>query len=294
MNLELLKVEDLNNTPKYEIKSFRQGGWHWYYYTENLDYDFKFDDLKNGMKIFITDDVKKRLLIRKINKFFKDKNMDIKIVNDPTQADTICIDDSYKFKGTNRTLLLLNDHPVIYKTHYNASSYNHNSEKEVIDINVFSNFRYKFKKYFNLKDDSEISTIIDGRYKFVQASDLVDVSNHQYVTDSSDININSEKLKMMLIEETSCEILCASLKDRDLSQYMEDIISSYYMTKTNRCRSLIKNRLLKRYKEADALVSYGDSYSNTNYVHIYYMNTMRNLKLTPDKEIVLQMVGYYK
>jgi hypothetical protein len=294
MNLELLKVEDLNNTPKYEVKSFKQGGWYWYYYTENLDYDFKFDDLKNGMKIFITDDVKKKLLIRKINKFFKDKNMDIKIVNDPTQADTICIDDSYKFKGNNRTLLLLNNIPVIYKNHYNTSSYNHDSEKEVIDINVYSNFRYKFKKYFNLKDDSEISTIIDGRYKFVQASDLVDVSNHQYVTDSSDININSEKLKMMLIEETSCEILCASLKDRDLSQYMEDIISSYYMTKTNRCRSLIKNRLLKRYKEADALLSYGDSYSNTNYVHIYYMNTMRNLKLTPDKEIVLQMVGYYK
>jgi hypothetical protein len=280
---------------KVKILENKNNNYYSRFYSEDLNYQFNdYSELESGMRILISDEVKKIILIRKINKYFKQKNLDIKIVNDISKANTICVKKEYRPRISDAVLVTdpnTGDMQISWFHKYSPGDPNH---KHIKLIDIYYSGINRYKKLFNAKNNSEILDLFSSKYKFVSEDDLIDITKDQYISDSVNIEINSHKLRTMLVQEDTCRILCASLKNRDLSNYISDIIESYYVTDSGKCRSLIKNKLLMRYKESDALVSFGDTHSNSNYKHIYYINTMKKLQLEPSKEFVLQLVGFYK
>lgn len=296
MNLDLIKKEEYTTSVKYLPPK------HIYYrgtfYTHDLNYETPlFSNLENGMRIIIPDSIKKDLLIRKINKYFKDNSLDVKIVNDINEANTICL--SKELMPSRIADLYLNykvdtnNEIVIDEISY--SSNNHYAQK-IKRIEFYYNSVNKLMKVFNTNNYEGLLVIFSNKYKFLSDIILSDITTNQYILDSADIEINSHKLKSMLVEENSCKILCSALKNRNLSEYMKDIVSAYYLTDSGTCRTLIRTKLLMRYKEADKLIQFGDSYnhSNNSYKPKWYMRTMKDLNMEADKEIVLELVGYYK
>ena len=296
MNLDLIKKEEYTISVKYFPAK------HTYYsgtfYTHDLNYELPiFSNLENGMRIIIPDSIKKDLLIRKINKYFKDNSLDVKIVNDINEANTICL--TQELLPSRIADLYLNykvdtnNEVVIDEISY--SNKNHYAQK-IKRIEFYYNAGSKLMKVLNTNNHEDLLVMFTDKYKFLSDVVLSDITTNQYILDSADIEINSHKLKSMLVEENSCKILCAALKNRNLSEYMKDIIDAYYLTDSGACRTLIRTRLLMRYKEADKLIQFGDSYnhSNNSYKPKWYMRTMKDLNMEADKEIVLELVGYYK
>jgi hypothetical protein len=262
-------------------------------YTEDINYKFVLDEeLKNGMRILISDCLKRKLSIKKLNKYFQNNNLDVKIVNKVELANTLCCDNNVYFRSGELIFDSTTNDPLYITNHYNTLPANTYS-KQVI-YGLYYNTRYdKYKKLLNLNNFEELLVLFDGTYTSISTNVLINISKEQHILESSNIEIDSYKLKTMLIDPNSCELICSTLKNKNLTKYIKDIILAYYLTNHKECRKLIKKQLLSNYKEGSYLTSLGDTglYDSN---HICYCRTMKQLGLDVDKEAFLEIAGYYK
>jgi len=264
------------------------------YYTEDLEYELKIDkELKNGMRILITDSLKRKLSIKNLNKYFQTNNLDIKIVNKPELANTLCCESGVYFR-TGELVFHSTTNQPLYIANYGYNGLLANTYSKEVKYAVYYNLRYpQYKKLLKLNSFEELMVLFDGTYNSISPHLLINISKEQHIIDSSNIEIDSHKLKTMLIDPNSCNLMCSTLKNKNLTKYIKDIILAYYLTNYKECRKLIKKELLANYKESSYLTPIGNTglYDSN---HICYYRTMKQLGLDVDKEAFLEIAGYYK
>ena len=263
------------------------------FYTEDTDYDFVLEkELKDGMRILITESLKRKVSIKKLNKYFQNNNLDIKIVNKPELANTLCSDSNIYFGSGELLFDSATNDPLYIINYYNTAP--NNTYSKQVKYGMYYNLRFdKYRKLLNLNSFEELIVIFDGTYTSLSPDILIDISKKQHVLESSNIEIDSHKLKTMLIDPNSCNLMCSTLKNKNLTKYIKDIILAYYLTNYKECRKLIRKELLANYKESSYLTPIGDTglYDSN---HICYYRTMKYLGLDVDKEAFLEIAGYYK
>jgi hypothetical protein len=295
--------------------------WKDYYFTENKDDvqdavdSFKFSEVGDNMLIYIPEQYKKKVLIRKINSYFKDKKMKSKIVNDISLANTIVLskkllsannysDISAEYNPTGIVDYVTNTYSYNSNSYYGRKMTTGNTLKQVYCI--YSNYAYvrdnkfivEYQKINNLGQvsfaEASHHMILSNKYKFIQLSDLIEITRDQYVqeADNIDITMNNDKIKSMLSTLDGTDLFCNAMRGKDLSSYLVTIIEAYYTVGNQQTRLLIRNKLLKNYKLAEIL-SRNNNYDFYRNREQYYMKTMSEMELVPDKEMVLNLVNYY-
>lgn len=285
------------STMKYFKVKENTNGYYSYnseiFYTEDTDYDFILErELKDGMRILITDCLKRKVSIKKLNKYFQNNNLDIKIVNKPELANTLCSDSNIYFRSGELLFDSITNNPLYIINYYNTAP--SNTYLKQVKYGMFYNLRYdKYKKLLNINNFEELIVVFNGTYTSLSPDILINISKEQHVLESSNIEIDSHKLKTMLIDPNSCNLMCSTLKNKNLTKYIKDIILAYYLTNYKECRKLIKKELLSNYKESNYLTMIGDTglYDSN---HIFYYRTMKQLGFDVDKEAFLEIAGYYK
>jgi hypothetical protein len=251
--------------------------------------------ITDNMKIIIpSQELKRRVLIRKINKYLKENFKNSKIVNKLEDANTIAVlDNTLGF--TNKWCKSAAGNQWIVKN--SNREYKWSSQSYVTDASLeeypclnMSTYYYYDKDRFNEKVLQEHYET--GAWSFIDFDELIKMSKNQYIKDQEDIDFNPEKLKVSLTSLETCKLIYAATRDADLTEYMEDIIEAYYETSNNECRKIIRDKILRHYDEKNHLVSFNNNYYNQK--HNYYIRTMKSLGREPKKEFVLDLVGFYK
>lgn len=260
--------------------------------TETL----KYSPLASGMVLYIDEKLKKKILIRKINKNFKDNKIDIEITNKLEKANTFVLEgtiaDSYHensglFNSQNQLVT------VKYTGYHNSQPLTALPGEHLKQLTqITGNISY-VKKQMGISVHDIYDKVINGDLKFVDIKELKTVSIDEYKNQSAEITIDPTKVKLLIQDSDTCKLLCSALRNKDITPYLDDIIAGYYMTNDSNCRTYLRDRLLKYYGLDQHFYSIS-GYSPQERKHYYYLSTMERLNRTPDKEIVLELVGYYK
>lgn len=233
-------------------------------------------NLTNNLKIYIPKTHKRKVLIRKINKYLKENFSNSKITNNKSEANVIVVDHTELSQKSSEHSYTLTDAGKINITYRNFNLQTGVKEKKL------------YKIYFSKREELELNDIknyITGNLHFIFLSSLQKISHEQFINDSEKLNLNPEKILEMIKNKNSCHLLHVSLANADLTPYLEQIITGYYLTEDDACRSIVYDKILKRYPERDKILKFRSCYN--------YMRTLKNLNFVPDKEIVLKWIGYY-
>lgn len=256
----------------------------------------KTNKIADGMRILIPSYFKKTVLIRKINKYFKENNIDAKIVNKKSDANTISIPVD-NFVNKKKPYVLDDDNQV--KIVASALSYSYKLRTLLPIAGVKTAYSVSnWRKYCSKLSSEDTYNYYHSdkvcHFKHVVCiKELKEISKIQLFKDKKKASFDPEKVKAMLINIDTAKLFHDASKNTDLKPYMEQIVEAYYETRSGKCRSIILNGILNRYPQKNRFNRLSSSETNTFVKCRCYMQTMKSLGMTPKKEFILELINYY-